>query len=57
MSRKKVTPNSETSEVKQPMNSKEIIGQIIKRKTKEKFLTETQKKYYETLINNEIIAS
>jgi phosphate starvation-inducible PhoH-like protein len=54
MSRKKVTPNSETSEVKQPMNSKEIIGQIIKRKTKEKFLTETQKKYYETLINNEI---
>ena len=54
MSRKKVTPNSEASEVKQPMNSKEIIGQIIKRKTKEKFLTETQKKYYETLINNEI---
>ena len=54
MSRKKVTPNSETSEVKQPMNSKEIIGQIIKRKTKEKFLTETQKKYYETLMSNEI---
>ena len=54
MSRKKVTPISETSEVKRPMNSKEIIGQIIKRKTKEKFLTETQKKYYETLINNEI---
>lgn len=54
MSRKKVTPNSETSEVKQPMNIKEIIGQIIKRKTKEKFLTETQKKYYETLIKNEI---
>jgi phosphate starvation-inducible PhoH-like protein len=36
------------------MNRKEIIGQIIKRKTKEKFLTETQRKYYETLINNEI---
>jgi phosphate starvation-inducible PhoH-like protein len=52
--RKKVTPNSETSEVKQPMSRKDIIGQIIKRKTKEKFLTETQKKYYETLINNEI---
>jgi len=54
MSRKKATPISETSEVKRPMNSKEIIGQIIKRKTKEKFLTETQKNYYETLINNEI---
>ena len=52
--KRKVTPNSETSEVKQPMNRKEIIGQIIKRKTKEKFLTETQKNYYETLINNEI---
>jgi len=52
--KRKVTPNSETSEVKQPMNRKEIIGQIIKRKTKEKFLTETQKTYYETLINNEI---
>jgi phosphate starvation-inducible PhoH-like protein len=52
--KRKVTPNSETSEVKQPMNRKEIIGQIIKRKTKEKFLTETQRKYYETLINNEI---
>jgi phosphate starvation-inducible PhoH-like protein len=36
------------------MSRKDIIGQIIKRKTKEKFLTETQKKYYETLINNEI---
>lgn len=52
--RKTVTPSSETSEVKQPMNRKDIIAQIIKRKTKEKFLTDTQKRYYETLINNEI---
>jgi phosphate starvation-inducible PhoH-like protein len=52
--RKKVTPSSETTEVKQPMSRKDIIAQIIKRKTKEKFLTETQKRYYETLINNEI---
>ena len=52
--RKKVTPSSETTEVKQPMNRKDIIAQIIKRKTKEKFLTDTQKRYYETLINNEI---
>jgi len=52
--RKKVTPSTETTEVKQPMNRKDIIAQIIKRKTKEKFLTDTQKRYYETLINNEI---
>jgi phosphate starvation-inducible PhoH-like protein len=53
-SRKKVTPSSETTEVKQPMTRKDVIAQIIKRKTKEKFLTDTQKRYYETLINNEI---
>ena len=52
--RKTVTPSSETSEVKQPMSRKDLIAQIIKRKTKEKFLTDTQKRYYETLINNEI---
>ena len=52
--RKMVTPSSETSEVKQPMSRKDLIAQIIKRKTKEKFLTDTQKRYYETLINNEI---
>jgi phosphate starvation-inducible PhoH-like protein len=52
--RKTVTPSSETTEVKQPMSRKEIITQIIKRKTKEKFLTDTQKRYYETLMNNEI---
>lgn len=52
--RKTVTPSSEVSEDKQPMSRKDIIGQIIKRKTKEKFLTDTQKRYYETLINNEI---
>ena len=52
--RKKVTPSSDTTEVKQPMSRKDLIAQIIKRKTKEKFLTDTQKRYYETLINNEI---
>jgi len=52
--RKKVTPSSDSTEVKQPMSRKDLISQIIKRKTKEKFLTDTQKRYYETLINNEI---
>jgi phosphate starvation-inducible PhoH-like protein len=52
--RKMVTPSSETTDVKQPMSRKDLITQIIKRKTKEKFLTDTQKRYYETLINNEI---
>ena len=37
-----------------PINKKDLIGQIIKRKTKEKFLTVNQKKYYDTLIESEI---
>lgn len=37
-----------------PVNKKDLIGQIIKRKTKEKFLTLNQKKYYDTLIDSEI---
>jgi len=37
-----------------PINKKEFITQVIKRKTKEKFLTTNQKKYYETLIASEI---
>lgn len=37
-----------------PINKKVFITQVIKRKTKEKFLTTNQKKYYETLIASEI---
>jgi phosphate starvation-inducible PhoH-like protein len=33
---------------------KELIFSILKKKTKEKFLTETQKKYYDTLVSSEI---
>jgi phosphate starvation-inducible protein PhoH len=33
---------------------KEIICSIIKRKTKEKFLTQTQKNYYDVLISSEV---
>ena len=37
-----------------PVSKKDLIGQIIRRKTKEKFLTINQKKYYDTLIESEI---
>ena len=48
----KPTPTPETTG--KPVNKKELINQIIKRKTKEKFLTNNQKKYYDTLIESEI---
>jgi len=40
--------------VSKPINKKEFISQVIKKKTKEKFLTTNQKKYYETLISSEV---
>ena len=42
---------SEESPIK---NKKQQISSIIKRKTKEKFLSESQKEYYEKLVNNQI---
>jgi phosphate starvation-inducible PhoH-like protein len=50
--RKKTTPSQE--EPKKPVNKKELICQIIKKKTKEKFLSENQRVYYKTLVENEI---
>jgi phosphate starvation-inducible PhoH-like protein len=47
-----VTPSIELTG--KPVSKKDLIGQIIKRKTKEKFLTVNQKKYYDTLIESEI---
>ena len=46
------TPSMEVTG--KPVSKKDLIGQIIKRKTKEKFLTVNQKKYYDTLIESEI---
>jgi phosphate starvation-inducible PhoH-like protein len=37
-----------------PKTKKELITSIIKRKTKEKFLSESQKKYYDILTENQI---
>jgi len=48
----KPTPTPETTH--KPINRKEFISSVIKRKTKDKFLTANQKKYYETLIESEI---
>ena len=35
-------------------NKKELICSIVKRKTKEKFLSESQRLYYDALVNNQI---
>jgi phosphate starvation-inducible PhoH-like protein len=53
--RKRKPTTTPTQEVTgKPVSKKDLIGQIIKRKTKEKFLTVNQKKYYDTLIESEI---
>jgi len=53
--RKRKPTTTPTPEVTgKPVSKKDLIGQIIKRKTKEKFLTVNQKKYYDTLIESEI---
>ena len=51
---KKTTSSSLSSEETQHKSKKEIICSILKKKTKEKFLTQTQKRYYDTLISNEV---
>ena len=48
----KPTPTPESTH--KPINKKDFISSIIKRKTKDKFLTPNQKKYYDTLIESEI---
>lgn len=55
--RKKSPPQSTplvTEEPVRPLNKKDIIGKILKKKPKEKFLTENQRKYYEILKHNQI---
>lgn len=44
--------NSDEKQI--PRNKKELICQILKKKTKEKFLSEGQKLYYEKLTKNQI---
>ena len=54
MTSKKKTSQASTDDVKPQVSKKDQILQIIKRKTKEKFLSENQKKYYQTLTSNQI---
>ena len=52
MTRRKPQP---TEEPYVPLNSKrDIISQVVKKRPKGKFLTENQKIYYDTLLNNQI---
>ena len=50
--KKSITPTEENNPT--PVNKRDIISQVIKRRPKGKFLTENQKIYYETLLNNQI---
>jgi len=52
--KKQSTQSPKENEVKSTISRKELISQIIKRKTKEKFLSESQRKYYDILIKNQI---
>jgi phosphate starvation-inducible PhoH-like protein len=52
--RKSPTPTPLIGEEKNARTKKEIICSIIKRKTKEKFLTQTQKNYYDVLTSSEV---
>jgi phosphate starvation-inducible PhoH-like protein len=52
--RKTPTPTPSLHEEKHARTKKEIICSIIKRKTKEKFLTQTQKNYYDVLTSSEV---
>jgi len=54
MTIKKKTPNQNSLEPKKYQSRKELISEIVKKKTKEKFLSESQKKYYNILKNNQI---
>lgn len=54
-SRKKITTKDEPSTTLQPQFSrKDQINSIIKKRQKNKFLSDNQKEYYDTLINNQI---
>lgn len=52
--RRTPTPTPSLNEERQAKTKKEIICSIIKRKTKEKFLTQTQKNYYDVLTSSEV---
>ena len=52
--RKSTTQSQKENEDRPVINKKELISQIVKKKTKDKFLSESQKIYYEILKSNQI---
>ena len=52
--RKKQTQPQNQDEPKKNLSKKELITEIIKKKTKEKFLSENQRKYYNILTDKQI---
>lgn len=52
--RKSTTQSQKENEYRPVINKKELISQIVKKKTKDKFLSESQKIYYEILKSNQI---
>jgi len=54
MSRRKPSPTPTLGEISPARTKKELITQIIKRKTREKYLSKNQEKYYRILEQNQI---
>jgi len=54
MSRRKPSPTPTLGEISTARTKKELITQIIKRKTREKYLSKNQEKYYRILEQNQI---
>lgn len=52
--RKKTTPPVEESSPIKQISKKDYINSVIKRKQKNKFLSDNQKEYYDILVNNQI---
>jgi phosphate starvation-inducible PhoH-like protein len=53
MTRKKQSPQTDENESK-PFSKKDFINSVIKKKVKNKFLTQSQEEYYNLLKNNQI---
>lgn len=54
MTRKKPITQKEDPSTTQPFSKKDFINSVIKKRQKNKFLTESQKVYYDKLMENEI---
>jgi len=52
--KRSTVPPKPIDEYKPRLTKKELISQIVKKKSKEKFLSESQRKYYDILTNSQI---